>query len=107
MQPTRRRSCRADGSNASNEIVGAICDSAVTFPEVAFVYTDAIGTIDLNTLIDPRPAGRCSAAWGINDNHEVVGFGTHNGGHRAYKLTLPDLSACAATTHAMPPFATR
>src|SRR5262249_52001319 len=52
----------------------------------------------LNTLIDPQSGWQLLGGFGINDNHEVVGYGYHNGSDnnhlRAYKLKLPDLSPC-------------
>ena len=85
----------ADAKNAVGEIVGTIWDSGATFPEAAFVYTDLVGSIDLNTLVDPQSGWTLLSAWGINDHHEVVGIGNHGGAYHAYKLTLPDLSDCA------------
>ena len=87
----------ADGMNGWGEIVGTVWNPAVTMPEAAFVYTDTVKTVDLNALIDPQSGWQLRAAWSINDNHQVVGFGTHDGVHRAFKLTLPDLSPCPAS----------
>jgi RHS repeat-associated protein len=81
-------------SNASNEIVGTVYDAIPYWPQAAYVYTDATGSIDLNTLVDPESGWNLLAGFGINDNHEVVGYGTHNGAQRAYKLKLPNLGPC-------------
>jgi hypothetical protein len=97
FQPDAPNLMAADASNAAGEIVGTIWDSAATWPEAAFVYTDNLASIDLNTLIDPQSGWTLLSAWAINDHHEVVGFGLHDGGYRAYKLTLPDLSPCRPT----------
>src|SRR5262249_25500118 len=92
--PDAPRLMAADSSNALGEIVGSIWDEGATWPEAAFIYTDGVGTVDLNTLVDPQSGWSLLTAWGINNNHEVVGFGAHNGASHAYKLTLPDLSDC-------------
>src|SRR5262252_4989685 len=84
--------------NASGEIVGSVYDDLPFWPKAPFVYTDATGIVDLNTLIDPQSGWLLLGGFAINDNHEVVGYGYHNGfdnSHlRAYKLKLPDLSPC-------------
>ena len=85
----------ANDSNASHEIVGTVWDAAAFNPVAAFVYTEATGSVDLNTLVDPQSGWSLNAAYAINDNHEVVGFGFHDGGYHAYKLKLPNLSPCA------------
>src|SRR5262249_23598472 len=84
----------ADSLNSAGEVVGTIWDAGATWPQEAFVYTDDIKSVDLNSLIDPASGWTLLSAWGINENHEVVGFGLHGTGYRAYKLTLPDLSPC-------------
>ena len=87
----------AASANASGEIVGSVYDGIPFWPENAFVYTDATRIINLNTLVDPESGWHLSAAFSINDSHEVVGYGYYDGLPRAYKLKLPDLSPCVAT----------
>jgi hypothetical protein len=81
-------------SNASGEIVGSVFDNLPFWPQAAFVHTAAMGSVDLNTLIDPQSGWTLKAGSAINDNHEVVGYGVHDGVYRAYKLKLPDLGPC-------------
>ncbi len=85
------------GMNASEEIVGSVCDGGYFWgdlaPQDAFVYTDTTGMVDLTGLIDPDSGWHLVSATGINDHHDVVGWGYHNGMPRAFKLTLPDMSA--------------
>jgi probable HAF family extracellular repeat protein len=90
----------ATKSNASGEIVGAVYDSVPFWPQDAFVYTDATQMTNLNSLIDPESGWHLSAAFAINDNHEVVGFGYYNQQPRAFKLTLPGLNPCPAPANA-------
>jgi RHS repeat-associated protein len=82
------------GSNASGKIVGSILNGSMTAYEAAFVYTDVVGSVDLNPLIDPQSGWTLLGGWAINDHDEVVGYGTHNGVYRAFMLTLPDLGPC-------------
>jgi RHS repeat-associated protein len=84
----------ASRENGAGEIVGAVYDPWADGPVDAFVYTDATGMIDLTSLTDPNSGWHLILASGINDNHEVVGYGSLNGVIRAFKLTLPDLSPC-------------
>jgi len=81
-------------SNASGEIVGSVYDAIPFWPQAAFVHSDAVGSVDLNTLVDPQSGWTLKAGFAINDNHEVVGYGVHGGQNRAYKLKLPDLGPC-------------
>jgi RHS repeat-associated protein len=94
FQPDAANLMAADGMNGAGEIVGTIWDPGVTMPQAAYVYTDTVHAVDLNTLVDPESGWTLRAAWSINDTHQVVGFGTHDGVDRAFKLTLPDLSPC-------------
>ena len=86
----------ATRENGVGEIVGVVYDGPwAEVPLAAFVYTDATGMVDLNSLIDPDSGWHLIMATSINDNHDVVGYGINNDGvQRAFKLTLPDLSPC-------------
>jgi len=92
--PTAENIMSPSRSNASGEIVGSVFDGLPFWPMAAFVHTDPMGSIDLNTLIDPLSGWTLKAGSDINDNHEVVGYGVHDGVYRAYKLKLPDLGPC-------------
>ena len=84
----------ASKANASGEIIGSVYDAIPYWPQAAFVHSDAVGSVDLNTLIDPQSGWTLQAGFAINDNHEVVGYGSHGGKYRAYKLKLPALGPC-------------
>jgi hypothetical protein len=53
----------------------------------AFLYSDAMGMVDLNTRIDPRLGWELDAAAAINDAGQIVGSGRHHGKARAFLLT--------------------
>jgi RHS repeat-associated protein len=84
----------ANASNASGKIVGTVYDPSMSAYEAAFVYTDLVGAINLNDLVDPDSNWTLLSTAGINDHDEVVGVGTHDGAVRAFKLTLPELGPC-------------
>ncbi|HXI60160.1 MAG TPA: hypothetical protein VNO55_29050, partial [Polyangia bacterium] len=83
--------------NTRGEVVGSIYDHWGFYPYEAFVWVDGTGIVDLNTKIDPSSGWRLQAAYAINDNREVVGWGTVNGAPHGFKMTLPDLSPCPPT----------
>lgn len=73
--------------NDAGDVVGYAETDSQTFR--AFLYAD--GTMhDLNDLI-PADSGwySLSAAWGINDSGQIMGYGNHDGAGRAFLLT-PD-----------------
>jgi RHS repeat-associated protein len=86
----------ANKENSSGEIVGGVYDTICASPHDATVWTAATGMISLNSLIDPNSGWTLVLANGINDQHEVVGYGYYYDQPRAFKLTLPDLSPCPA-----------
>jgi len=90
----------AHRSNASREVVGAVYDQWPYWPQGAFVHTDATGMVLLNSLIDPQSGWNLLAGFDINDNHQVVGYGYHNGQVRPFRMTLPNLSPCPPPTEA-------
>lgn len=51
----------------------------------AFLWRDGV-MHDLNTLILPAPGWILTHATGINENHEICGYGQHNGQTRAFVL---------------------
>ena len=90
----------ASQANSSGEIVGTLYDAgAYTWPVDAYVYANG-RSISLDTLLDPSSGWSLRAAFAINENHEVVGYGYNQYGLRAFKLTLPDMSACPPPTGA-------
>ena len=83
--------------NAAGQVVGTIADIS-NGPQRAFIWVDGVGTIDLNTFVDPNSGWTLKSALGINDGvdgrPEVVGDGLFNGQQRAFKMRLPELSLC-------------
>lgn len=78
------------GMNSAGDVVGSgrpTLGSSV-FPS-AFLFTDAGGMVDLNTLIDPASGWVLQGAGGINDEGQIAAWGTNNltGAHRALRLT--------------------
>jgi len=53
----------------------------------AFVWSQATGMQDLNTLIDPNSGWTLMWAFAINDSGQITGSGTINGQTHAYLLT--------------------
>jgi probable HAF family extracellular repeat protein len=53
----------------------------------AFIYRRG-AMVDLNTLMPRRSHWTLTTANGINDAHEIVGTGAHNGVQRAFLMTL-------------------
>ena len=84
----------ANGVNDRGEVVGAVYDPSLTYPEFALIWVDGVGTVDLNQLIDPASGWVLNAAYAINHNRQVTGFGYLNGQGRAFEMTVPDLSPC-------------
>jgi probable HAF family extracellular repeat protein len=77
----------ARGINSFNEVVG-FSNLVDDGPDRAFLYTQAGGIVDLNTLLDGTGAGwTLLRAEGINDDGWIVGFGLDpNGDIHAYLL---------------------
>ena len=82
------------GVNAHGDIVGAVYDHWPNWPYDAWVWIEGTGMIDLNSLIDPQSGWKLTAAYAINDNRVVVGWGYLNGLARAFLMRIPDLSPC-------------
>lgn len=62
----------------------------------AFFYSDAIGMVNLNDLIDAGSGWVLSNATSINEAGQIVGSGLYNGVQRAYLLTpVPEPSSLA------------
>jgi probable HAF family extracellular repeat protein len=68
----------------------------------AFVFTDAEGLIDLNSLIDPALGWVLTEANGINAGGQIVGVGLVGIEPRAFRLTPPP-SGRPAPTDTIPP----
>jgi probable HAF family extracellular repeat protein len=75
----------AFGINSSGEVVGAF-RTATSRGLHAFVYSSALGFIDLNQQIDPRQHWELGMAMSINDAGQIAGEGRHNGQERGFLL---------------------
>jgi probable HAF family extracellular repeat protein len=76
----------AYGINAADQVVGASF-TAGNLGVHAFLYTDALGMIDLNARIDPALGWTLVRATGINRRGQIVGLGLHQGQRRPFRLT--------------------
>ncbi|MEO5766746.1 MAG: RHS repeat-associated core domain-containing protein [Polyangia bacterium] len=91
----------AYGINAQGDVVGTAFPAPEGGVSRAILYTSTGQLYDLNDFVDPNSGWVLSEARDINNtNHEVVGFGTHGTlGMRAFKMKVPDLSPCPASTN--------
>jgi probable HAF family extracellular repeat protein len=78
------------GINAAGDVVGSGRPSLASpvFPS-AFLFTDAGGMVDVNTLIDPTSGWVIQGAGGINDSGQIAAWGFNNltGADHALRLT--------------------
>jgi probable HAF family extracellular repeat protein len=73
----------ASGINNSGEVVGA----SYTASSELDAFVDINGTmLDLNSLINPGSGWTLTAATGINDYGDIVGYGMVNGSMHAFEL---------------------
>ena len=91
-------SATATGLNDSDLVVGYdYLDVGDIFPvpggiidaTVPFVWSAATGAIDLNTLIDANSGWQLRVAMGIDQDGDIVGFGTTPNGWHGFEL-IPD-----------------
>jgi len=68
------------GINGSGQVVGY-------FGNIALLYTNGSGLVDLNSLIDPSSGWELSTALAINDAGQITGWGLVGGQQHAYLLT--------------------
>jgi RHS repeat-associated protein len=83
--------------NANGAITGSSClDNSCTWDGGnygAFVYTDRLGLVDLNSAIDPAEGWVLRYARAINNNGDIAGTGQRNNGPmRAFRMHVPGLS---------------
>jgi RHS repeat-associated protein len=83
-------------SNKSGDVAGWGYKDANNTQLAGWVYIDGRGLVDLNTVIDPASGWQIDAAYGINDQGDVIGWGTFNGHERAFRVRLPLRTAGAA-----------
>ncbi len=88
--PSGYRSSRANGINEHGVVVGEMWPTPDR--EGQPVAVKAAGAwrepwIDLNTRIDPTAGWVLASATAINKPGQIVGWGLHDGQHRAYQLT--------------------
>lgn len=77
----------------------------------AFLFTDADGAQNLNTLIDPAARWKLERAVAINDWGQIAGTGLFNGHHRAFRLDpvnpIPEPTTLALLAVGLLPLARR
>lgn len=81
---------QANGINSQGWVVGwtATPDTPggdIWNPGSAFLYAEGLGLIDLNAFVDTRK-WQLRCAYAINDLGQIVGFGSHQGSIRAFRL---------------------
>jgi probable HAF family extracellular repeat protein len=81
------RYASGEGINSKGHVVGWWMDA--DYQEYAFLWTPDAGLVDLNTLVALPAGDRLFAAYGINDQGQIVGYGLFGGHVRAFRLTLP------------------
>jgi hypothetical protein len=84
---------RAYAINNNSQVVGASNGRAVIWEDLVTVPRD------LNTLLPPGSGWVLEAATGINDQGQIVGFGTHDGQSRTFLLN-PSSDTIAPTSTA-------
>ncbi|MFN8676070.1 MAG: hypothetical protein U0Z70_06800 [Thermomicrobiales bacterium] len=88
--PSGYRSSRANGINEHGVIVGEMWrmpDREGQPVAVKAAHDWREPWINLNTCIDPTSGWALASATAINKQGQVVGWGLHDGQHRAYQLT--------------------
>jgi probable HAF family extracellular repeat protein len=90
---------QAWGINAAQTVVGQLGESAAR----AFVYTDAEGLRDMNTLIDRSQGWLLQTAFDINDDGVIVGraYNNFDGETHAVLLTPTKKPPPECTTHCL------
>ncbi|WZO99223.1 hypothetical protein EP7_000822 [Isosphaeraceae bacterium EP7] len=81
----------ANAINAGGDIVGAVTVGPNL--SAAFLFTEAHGMLDLNTLLDPDSGWSLTSASGINDHGQIVGNGYYLGQSRGFLLTPSEFAA--------------
>ena len=83
--------------NERGEVVGASTLAGGSAYN-AFFYSEALGMLNLNSLIDATSGWVLTSAASINESGQIVGSGVHNGQYRAFLLTpVPEPSTVALT----------
>jgi probable HAF family extracellular repeat protein len=74
------------GINSHGQVVGESWDDR--FRLRAFLYTEELGMVDLNSMTDLPPGWELRSAWDINDAGQITGYGWNDGGFdRGFLLT--------------------
>ncbi len=86
-----------NGINSSGQVVGdffrVTIPPSIT-PEHAFLYSNATGMVDLNSLIDPQSGWELTSAQAINDAGQITGYGQIGGQQHAFLATpIPEPAA--------------
>jgi len=83
--PSGQTASLARAINDQGEAVGYCWGNA---PTVAFVWKQGVGMVDLNTMIGKETANwSLYLAFDINNNGQIVGYGTYKGANRGFLLT--------------------
>jgi probable HAF family extracellular repeat protein len=79
-----------DDINQTGTVVGGSFDTWPFWAYRAFVYTDALGLTDLNTLVDPTSGWILREARAINDSNDIVGYASNESmtAFRGFKMHL-------------------
>ena len=75
-------SAKAFGLNSSGQVVGFVEQPTLS----AFIWTEAEGTLDLNTLVAPGNGWTLGLAYGINESGQILGLGLYGGNPRVFRL---------------------
>jgi probable HAF family extracellular repeat protein len=90
--------------NAAGQIAG-YSDLAGAAGTAAFLYEHGV-LYDLNGLLGPGTAWQLLAAYGMNDNGQIVGRGLYNGAEQAFLLTPERFATAPLTDSGIPEPAT-
>jgi probable HAF family extracellular repeat protein len=76
----------ADAINSAGQVVGFAYTASGS--QDAFLWVNGKGMVDLNSLVPSGSGWELIDATGINDNGQIVGFGTYDNNPHGFELTL-------------------
>src|SRR5262249_29160097 len=89
----------ADGINNLGVVVGS-ADIDLNYDTHGFIYSEATGMVDLNTIIDPSLGWDIVAAEGINGNGYIAATGISSAGVE-HAILLTPIDVPEPTTYAI------